>query len=130
MTMVTAIVSPNARPSPRIIPPMVPERQMEERLLLIISQRVAPRANMAFALLIGHSPYSIPADCRNYWDNHDRKDNTGQPENPPRMAALGKVGDRPNFYQANSQSDFLHRHQYKYSPKTNDYNLGWLPASQ
>src|SRR5580704_12302851 len=47
MTMVTAIVSPRARPKPRMMPPMMPARALRSTPTQIISQRVAPSASAA-----------------------------------------------------------------------------------
>ena len=47
MTIVTAIVSPSARPSPRMTAPMIPERAYGRTAFVIISQRVAPSASIA-----------------------------------------------------------------------------------
>ena len=45
--IVTAIVSPIARPRPSIAPPTIPERQYGSTAMRIISQRVAPSASAA-----------------------------------------------------------------------------------
>ena len=47
ITIVTAIVSPSARPSPRITAPKMPDRAYGSTALVIISQRVAPSASIA-----------------------------------------------------------------------------------
>src|SRR6185295_10195143 len=45
ITIVTAIVSPSARPSPRTIAPTIPERAIGNTPVRMASQRVAPRAS-------------------------------------------------------------------------------------
>ncbi len=47
MTMVTAMVSPRARPRPRMMEPTMPMRALRRTPMRIISQRVAPRARTA-----------------------------------------------------------------------------------
>ena len=47
MTMVTAMVSPRARPRPRMTAPTMPMRALRRTPMRIISQRVAPRASTA-----------------------------------------------------------------------------------
>ena len=47
MTIVTAIVSPIARPRPSIAAPEMPAREYGSTAILIISQRVAPSASAA-----------------------------------------------------------------------------------
>ena len=46
MTIVTAIVSPIARPNPRMMPPISPERQYGSTTRLSVSHRVAPNASI------------------------------------------------------------------------------------
>ena len=47
MTMVTAIVSPMARPSPRMTAPRIPARPLRSTPVRTISHRVAPSASTA-----------------------------------------------------------------------------------
>ena len=47
MSMVTAIVSPSARPKPRITAPKIPVRALRKTAIRNISQRVAPSAKTA-----------------------------------------------------------------------------------
>src|SRR5580698_937531 len=47
MTMVTAMVSPRARPRPRMTAPTMPMRALRRTPMRIISQRVAPSASTA-----------------------------------------------------------------------------------
>jgi hypothetical protein len=53
ITIVTAIVSPSARPRPRIAAPTTPERAYGSTALTATSQRVAPRPNIASRWLFG-----------------------------------------------------------------------------
>ena len=53
MTMVTAIVSPSARPRPSMMAPTMPMRELRRTPMRIISQRVAPSASTASRWLLG-----------------------------------------------------------------------------
>ena len=53
MTMVTAMVSPSARPRPRMTAPMMPDRANGRTARQMTSQRVAPSANIASRWLPG-----------------------------------------------------------------------------
>ena len=56
MTIVTAIVSPSARPRPRMIAPMMPGPGERQDRPPVVSQRVAPRAEHRLALAVGDGP--------------------------------------------------------------------------
>ena len=53
MTIVTAIVSPSARPRPSMMAPTMPMRELRRTPMRIISQRVAPSARTASRWLFG-----------------------------------------------------------------------------
>ena len=53
MTIVTAIVSPSARPNPRMTPPSSPARPYGTTAVHTASQRVAPRPSAASRWLGG-----------------------------------------------------------------------------
>ena len=73
MTIVTAIVSPSARPSPRIMPPMMPERAYGSTASQIISQRVAPSASAASRCERGTAIKHFARDGRDVRQHHDRE---------------------------------------------------------
>ncbi len=53
ITIVTAIVSPNARPNPRITAPTIPDRAYGTTAVQAASHRVAPRPKAASRWLAG-----------------------------------------------------------------------------
>ena len=62
MTIVTAIVSPSARPRPRMIAPKMPERARGKNDVRIVSQAVAPRASAPSRSALGTARSTSRAD--------------------------------------------------------------------
>ena len=85
--MVTAMVSPRARPSPRMIPPRIPARALRSTPTRIISQRVAPKREHAFPLMLRHHHQHFARDRGNDGDDHDRQDDSRRQHADPVRSA-------------------------------------------
>src|SRR6266540_1176088 len=81
MTIVTAIVSPKARPSPMKLAPTMPERDRGSTAILSISQRVAPSASAASLSAFGADAGDRPQRVGDEVRKRVRGGNEG--ENPP-----------------------------------------------
>ena len=77
MTIVTAIVSPSARPRPRMIAPKMPARGGLEHRERIISQRVAPSASAASRWARGTALKTSREIDEIVGSDHDRQDQPG-----------------------------------------------------
>ena len=74
ITCVTAIASPTARPSPRIIAAAIPARAYGKMTPRTISHRVAPSASAPSLSSLRHAEEELTADARDDRDDHDRED--------------------------------------------------------
>src|SRR6185437_11208164 len=88
MTIVTAMVSPRARPSPRMIEPTMPMRALRSTPVQIISQRVA-ESQHGFALHARHGGHDLAGERRDNGQDHDCQ-NDPSSEHPNAEVWLGE----------------------------------------
>ena len=94
ITCVTAIASPRARPSPRMIAATIPLRTLGTTTVFTISQRVAPSAIEPSSSSVGHTGEQLAADRRGDRDRHDRQhDDRGEDRGLGLVLAVGEDRD-------------------------------------
>ena len=92
MTIVTAIVSPSARPRPRMTAPTIPERAYGRTAFVTVSQRVAPRASIASRCAVRDGRDDLARDRHDGRQDHDREDHAGREDARPRRSGRRRTG--------------------------------------
>ena len=109
MTIVTAIVSPRARPRPRMIAPRSPTGHTAGPPASMVSQRVAPSASMRLALVVRDRVDDLAGDRDTIvGSDHDRQDDPGR-EDPDPEARTGEEGDHLPIEFASQSSTVARR---------------------